>query len=444
MAITAGGVGSGLDVEGIVSQLMYLERAPVFKLEAQNKTFETELSAYGKLKSAFSSFESAMDGLGSLDKFTIYSSTSSDTDVLTASTTSNAAQGVFNVDITRLAQNHKLGSSQTDEADTFSGNLAVTVDGNTLTVDTTGLTLSQIRDAINSDADNPGLTASIINVGSGGQRLTLTADDSGQAASISVDETAVNNVTQAITGSALGLSTINTDENGALITTAELDAQFSVDGYAVTSSSNAVSDVIDGITFNLKSTGSSTLTLGRDDEAITESVNSFVDAYNDLWKTLSTLEKGDLAGDSSIRSLRNTLRNVFTQAPTGLTGSYTALIQVGVNSDARTGELSLDAEDLKAAMANDFSGVAELFADNDQGVAYRLKDLANQLQDPGNVIDSRQEGLRSRIRYNEDQVLSWDARLELKEKAMRAKFASLDALIGSLQSTSAFLASNLG
>jgi flagellar hook-associated protein 2 len=90
MAITAGGVGSGLDVNGIVSQLMALERLPVVKLENQGREYESQLSAYGRLRSSLTSFQSAMEGLGSLDKFKIFSASSSDDGVLTATADSNA------------------------------------------------------------------------------------------------------------------------------------------------------------------------------------------------------------------------------------------------------------------------------------------------------------------------------------------------------------------
>ncbi len=109
MAITAGGVGSGLDVNGIVTQLMALERRPVNLLEAKGREYESQLSAYGRLRSAMSTFQSAMEGLGSLDKFKAFSAVSSDEDILTATTTSDAAKGTYDIDISRLAQRHKDG-----------------------------------------------------------------------------------------------------------------------------------------------------------------------------------------------------------------------------------------------------------------------------------------------------------------------------------------------
>ena len=120
--------------------------------------------------------------------------------------------------------------------------------------------------------------------------------------------------------------------------------------------------------------------------------------------------------------------------------SYSSLVQIGLNSDSRTGELSLDADDLETALDTDFQSVAELFAHDDQGFAYRLAEIADTLLDNNGVVKTREEGIRSRIDDAEDDILSLEARLEYKETALRAKYASLDSLIGSMQSTMSFVA----
>ena len=111
---------------------------------------------------------------------------------------------------------------------------------------------------------------------------------------------------------------------------------------------------------------------------------------------------------------------------------------------AKTGDISLDASRLSDALEEDFQSVAELFANDDQGFAFRLAAFADSLLDNDNVIDAREDGIRTSIDTNENQILSWESRLELKEASLRAQFAALDSLVGSLQSTSVFLAQNLG
>ena len=118
-------------------------------------------------------------------------------------------------------------------------------------------------------------------------------------------------------------------------------------------------------------------------------------------------------------------------------------MNVGLDSDARTGILSLNTSTLEDALNADFQSVAELFAHDNQGFAFRLAELADKLLQEDNIVDTREDGLRDRIRDNDNKILSWEARLELKEAALRSRFAALDSLIGSLQSTSSFLSSQL-
>jgi flagellar hook-associated protein 2 len=160
MAITAAGVGSGLDIENIVSQLMSLERRPLVALQQKTRAAESEISALGTFKSQLSTFQDAMEELSSLDEFRKFASSSTDEDVLTATADGDAAAGNFSVEITRLAQNNRYASQEFASGATVGGGasdgLTLTVDGESVTIDlSTAQTPSQIRDAINNADDNP-------------------------------------------------------------------------------------------------------------------------------------------------------------------------------------------------------------------------------------------------------------------------------------------------
>jgi len=444
MAITAAGVGSGLDIEGIVSQLVSLERRPLTALEQRESQYKSELSSFGRLKSSVSAFQDAMKELSSQDKFRVFLPQSSDEDVLTASADGSAAAGTYAVQVDRLAQNHKLGSDEVADTATFGGTagdtLDLTVGTDTLSVDlSSAKTLSEIRDAINDDANNPGVSATILNTGTGLQRLILTADESGYEQRVQLSYGG------SIGAGTLNLATANKDNGGAAIADlTQLDASFSIDGYALTSASNKAAGVIDGLTLELKQTGSSNLTLSRDTDKIKESAESFVKAYNDLQKTFTNLRNGDLKGDSTVLSIQRQLRGAINTEPTGLTGSYTALFSVGISTNAKTGELEFDASDFEAALDADFSGVADLFANDDQGYAFRFESLADSLLDSEGLIDTREDGLNDRIKNNQSEQLKMEYRLELREKALRSQYAALDSLVGRLNSTSQFLFQQLG
>ncbi len=438
MAITAAGVGSGLDIESIVTQLMALERQPLVAKQRQESATNAQLSSYGKIKSAISSFQDAMQELSTADKFKVFSAASSDEDVVSAETSSAAAAGVYSLTVNRIAQNHKLGSNEFAEAATVGGTagdqLTLTVGSDSVDIDlSTAKTLGEIRDAINSATDNPGVTATILNTGGGNQRLILTADESGY-----------ENRVQLAYGGSLNATTFNfatTNQSGgaAMVDLTELDASFNLDGFDLTSASNSVSEVMDGITFNLKQTGSVNLQVERDNEAIEESVKSFVDAYNAVLDEVNKQYQGNLSGDASLRSIRNRMRDVLNVQPVGLEGSFTALSQVGIKTDAFSGRLELDSSDLSDALDADFAGVAELFSNDDQGYAFRYDALAEAFLDNDGLISSREDTLNDRIRDLQDDQANIERRLDLKEKSLRSQYAALDSLIGSLQSSSAFL-----
>jgi flagellar hook-associated protein 2 len=458
MGITAAGVGSGLDIESIVTQLMQLERRPLDALKERQTEYREELSAYGRLKSAVSAFQDSMEELGSLDKFNVYTSSSSDEEVAGISADSSAASGTFALEVTRLAQHHKMASGEFSSSDTFGGtagdSLSIQVGsdpGDTLSVNlTTARTLSQIRDAINEDENNPGVTATILNTGGGMQRLVITADESGSEQQLQVSYG--GSLTAADFGDGNpdtgagndGFETINRDSAGiTLADLGQLDAAFTVDGFDVTSTSNTVKGVMDGVDFELKSTGSSLIQVERDIDAIKDTVEGFVEAYNSLQGSIANLQKGDLSGDSAPRSLQALMRGVLNTAPVGILSQFNALSQVGITTGER-GTLRLDVTDLEDALDTDFAGLAQLFANDDQGFAFRFAEMAGQVLASDGLIDSRQDGINKSIRRLEDKQLSMEAQLELKEQHMRSQYAALDGLVGSLQATGNFLYQQLG
>jgi flagellar hook-associated protein 2 len=443
MAITAAGVGSGIDIENIVSQLMSLERRPLVALQRRVTSTESEISALGSFKSQVSTFRDAMQELSTLEAFRKFSASSTDEGVVAVSADSEAAAGNFSLEVTRLAQNSRYGSKEFDSGATVGGGagdaLVLTVDGEPLSVDlSSAKTVEEIRDAINSASNNPGVTATVLNVGDGKQRLLVTADESGYDKRVDISYGGT------LTPAAFDFTLSNKDNTGATLgDLTELDAAFSIDGYALTSASNNVTDAIDGIKLQLKDTGSAVIDLSRDDAAIAESAKQFVEAYNTLLDNADKLANGNNDAAVLARSVRNSLRNTLNQSSGEIGGTFTALSQVGIKTNATSGELEFDSDEFEAALANDFTSVAQLFANDDRGVAFRFDALAERMVDDEGLIELRVDSLNSRKRGLEDDERSMEARLELTERAMRAQYAALDSLVGRLQSTSNFLMQNL-
>ncbi len=434
--ISSPGIGSGLDVQSIVRQLMSLERRPLQAMQTSLSTLDTQLSAYGRFRSALSTFQSALSDLKSIDAFQIYSATSTDADAITAVANSSAAVGSLDVQVNRLAQNHKQGSlAQPDTGTTAIGGagdqMTITVDGNPVTFDVGGMTLSQIRDAIN-DGD-AGVTATIVSETATSHRLVLTSIESGAAQAMDLAFTGS-------LGTELGMTTINN-----VATLAELDSEIIVDNvYTITRGSNSINDAIGGLTLNLKAPTASaeTLTIARDTEEVTASVQSFVDAYNELRTTMKALGDKELKSDSTLRSIDSSLRSVLNTVPTGLTGSFNYLSQIGVTIQ-RDGTMQLDSSDLEDAIASDFTGLAEVFAHDNQGYLFRLDARISTILQADGLIDGREDGINANKKTLNSRIENLEYRLSLVETRYLSQFNSLDTMLSQLQSTSAFLTQQL-
>lgn len=437
--LTALGVGSGLDINGIVSSLMAVERQPLNELSDRKKDYQAQLSAVGRLKSALSTFQSAMDGLGSFDKFKVFSASSANESVFTASASAAAAPGVYSIVVTQIAQAHKMASGLTGIANESTsigatGTLRISVGANSFSVvvDGTNNTLAGIRDAINGASANTGVTATVLNVsnGTGGteSRLVLTSNNTGTANQLSVSDVSGN------VAAVLNMATITGKD--------ARDAVLTVDNFNVTSGSNNVTGVIQGVTLNLVAAGTSTLTIAHDTAAVKVSVEEFVSTYNSLRATISDLKAGDLKGDNTLLSVQSLLRNELNTEPTGLTTTLTTLSEIGIKTE-RNGDLSLNASELEAALANDYDGVAQLMADDNQGYAFRLEALADEMLKIDGLIDSRTKGINARVDTLDGRIDNMEYRLTLIEARYRSQFTALDAMLTQMQSTSNYLSQQL-
>ncbi|MDB5904585.1 MAG: flagellar hook protein FliD [Betaproteobacteria bacterium] len=357
MATSVSGL-SNLDVNSIVSQLMTVERQPIALLDKKESSLQTKVSAYGALKGALSVFQGTMTALQSTSRFTSSSVSVTDTTVLRAAAGASAAPGSFDVEVTKTATSQvmKSGGVVSDTATGSTGTIAIQVGTGsikTVTIDSSNNTLRGMRDAINGA--EAGVQASIVNDGSA-YRLVLTANDTGTANTISVTNgLAAGELKDALTG----LTQARAAQN----------AEFTVNGVAVSSASNTVTTAIAGATINLGKAGTSKITIARDTAQAQAAVQSFVKGYNDLQATITSLTKFDAAtkkagvlnGDSGTASLATAARGMMGEALTGLSGDYRQLSDIGV-AFQKDGTLALDTAKLGTALKASAKDVAALFA----------------------------------------------------------------------------------
>jgi flagellar hook-associated protein 2 len=438
--ISVPGIGSGLDVNSIVSQLMALEQRPLQSVQQRTVEISTQISAYGTLKSAISNLDSAMANLDDVERFKVFRVTQSDAKPLSATATSAAAPGVYKLEVQRLAENSRMAATNaiadtSTKLGTAGDTLSLTVGSKSFTVAAGDKTLAEVRDAINSASDNAGVTASIVR-DNAGSRLLLSANKTGSEGFI----------TTSYTGGAdpFGFATSNTDrDSSGGVTAADLDAQLRIeDNYTLNSSSNVLSDVIEGVTLTLKEAGSTTVTVARDTSAVQNSIQVFAKAYNDMVATIDSLKSQALNDDRSLlSSITSRMRGVLN-APTSLSGSFTRPFELGISTQ-KSGQLSVNATTLGKALETDFDGVAKMFSDSEGGLAVRMKALAKDLLGVGGLVDGRTQSLGRQSRELETRGISIQRRLQVKEQALLAQFSSLESTIVQLQSTGNALTSSL-
>ena len=388
--ISSMGAGSGLDLASIVTNIVTAQRQPTENLlNFKESTLQTKLSAYGTLKSELSSFQESLAGLTTVGAFQAITASSSDTDVLTIEAEATAATGSYDVNVSSLAQANTLTSTTftnrtdvvgtgtltfkfgttdydaaTDTYNSFTQNASQATQ--TVTIDSSNNTLEGIRDAIN-DADI-GVIASVINNGSGYQLAFVSAQTGADnSIQITVSDSGDGNDTDT-----LGLSALAFNDSATNLTQAAagVDAALTINGISITSSSNTISEAVEGATLTLQSTGASKVSISQNQSSAKNSVKAFVDAYNSLMDTVDQLssynaeteEAAVLLGDATLRSITSNMRNILTDAVSGIGGKYNTLASIGIKTDSTNGKLLLDDTVLQEALDNDFDSVAKLFA----------------------------------------------------------------------------------
>lgn len=464
--ITSTGLGSGLDIETLVTKLMSIEQQPITQLQTREKKETAKLSALGQLKSALSNLQSAAQALDTRTEFASMSASVADAGVATASASASAHAGSYNIEVSRLADAQKvvtngfasltsavtaqslpqtltleIGTTTFDASGNPTGFTADSTKTKTITLDSSTNTLQGLRDAINGA--NAGVSASIVNDGSGTPyRLVLTSSTTGTASTFKLS----------------GLGDLSYDPGtgtGSNITNIQnaADAQFKVDGIAITKQGNVVTDVIEGVTLKLAKTnqGAPTkLTVTSDSAAVETKVSSFVKAYNDLLSQIKSLTSynaetnvaATLNGDSTVRSIKAQLNNIVTS--TVGSGSLTRLSEVGITF-TRDGALDLDSSKLQAALSDPAKDVAGLFVKGsaNPGVASKIDAAISAMLDTGGLLAGRTEGINAGIKNIDKRIEALQSRMTAIEARYRAQFTALDSTISSLNNTSSYLTQQL-
>lgn len=438
------GIGSGLDIGSIVSQLVTADTAgDNSRIARETSQVGTQISAIGQLKGALSSFQTALNGINTPSAFQAKAASSADNTVYTASADGTAAAGSYQVEVTNLAQSNQILSKPYAAGSSTvvgTGDLTLSLGSSNFVVkiDSNNDTLAGIRDAINSASDNPGVSATIVN-GASGAQLVLTSTKTGAANTIAVN-----------TDSASGLSSLiynpTTTGNYTLLQAA-LDSNITVAGVVHSSASNTVTDAIDGVTINLVAAKPGTkvlLNISDDTGSVIDQVQNFVSAYNTLKGVLTTLGSynsdsqtaGPLLGDSLETNIESQLSRGLT-SPVAGGGAYNSLASLGITTN-QDGTLSLDQTKLKTALNTNFNAVSAVFS-SATGVATQLSSfVSDQLSSTGGIA-TRNSTLTQQQKDIADEQTAVTARALQLQTLYQAQFSAMDTLLAQMQQTSSFI-----
>lgn len=371
MPITATGIGSGLDVESLVSQLVSADITPAAtRLSIKEARFQAEISAFGTLKSAVAAFQGSISSVNSVATYQSKAASTTLSDKIQVSASSSASNGEYNVTVSALAEAQSLVANATfsDLSDTVgSGTLTLSSGGSdtSIVIDPTNNTLAGVAQAIN-ESGGPA-TAAVIYDGTY-YRLTLVANSSGTSNAITVTVDDADGA-DADSSNLSRLATANLTETNAAV-----DAALKINGLDITSATNSVSTAIDGVTLTLKAVTDAgelaKISVSDNTNAITSAVSGFVDGYNELVTTLEGLSAYDsdtqvasaLTGDSTLRSILRSIRSTMNEEIVNVVSRSNSLVDLGITTDSN-GKLQQDADALNAAIASNPMDVATVFAD---------------------------------------------------------------------------------
>lgn len=446
--LSSPGIGSGLDVNGLVTQLVAAERTPQQqRIERRDARFGAQISALATLKGALSALQGSLAPLGSQSDFRANRATSSDTERFTATASASASPGSYGIEVVRLATAYKIASAPfvsgaSSVVGTGTLTLTVGTESFDVVVDDTSSTLAGVRDAINGAADNTGVRATLIAT-DGGSRLILTSSDMGAAKAIRVTQS----------GGDGGLAQLVYDPpnpSGLTELQAAQDALVRIDGFDRSSASNTVEGAIDGVALTLLEAAPGTV-LEVDVEAdvtlVTERVKKFVTDCNALTSAISMLrrfdpatrEAGPLLGDAMLRGIESTLRTTISSEVAA--EPYTSLASLGITTKS-DGTLQLDQAKLTAALAADFDAVSRVFSST-EGVAAKLDARLGEWLAADAPLALRSGRLQDQRKGLVQERERLDRRMDAIEARYRAQFSALDTLLSGLQSTSTYLTQQL-
>ncbi|WP_113632553.1 flagellar filament capping protein FliD [Pectobacterium peruviense] len=455
-SISSLGVGSGLDLAGLLTQLRTAENQRLTPITTQQSSYKAQLTGVSALKSSLDRLNTATNTLaksqsfgvvtGSIDGIT-NTKVSSTNKAFTATTNSKAVAGSYSIEVQQLAQAHSITSSAKTSATTAlsSADSSLTIaqaDGKSLTVDIKGgeTSLNDVRDAINKA--NGGVSASVVKAKDNEYYLMLTARNSGEKGEITLTDG----------GNVLGSTTEKVAAQNAVII---------ANGITIERQSNTIDDAFEGVSLTLQAKTEAskpeTLTVDQDITGMKDAIKAWVDAYNGLQDTIASQTKytavkkgedqsstnGALIGDSTVRGIQNKLKGQLTTVQSD-NGQFNILADLGIKQNFKTGKLEIDNTVLDKALKEEPGKVQAFFVgDNDKtGFATQTRGYLKELLDTvDGTIKTKEDSINQTIKSLDTQSQRIKDGIEETIARYQKQFTDLDKAMSQMSSTAASLTS---
>lgn len=442
---TISGPGSGYDTQAIVKALVGAEQAPKQQqITNEQKTATVQLSAVGSIKTALEAYQAAITKLNNPSAFNGLAASSSEEKNAKVTLGDGASSGKYVLVVDNLATASKVTTAVNAEG--ASGKANTTDEDQTLTINQSGksydvvipggATLQQVRESINTQLSSQGISANVLS-DSNGARLVLTSTNMGEGTDITL-----SGDSQLASGYDKGAAPTN--------------AKYSIDGIAMSSSSNKITSAISGVTLELLDTievkKPTTITVASNTDTLKTSVQSFVSAYNTLMTAINTQTKvtatgdastttaGALTGDASMRQLVNSLRSELVSGSGA--GTMTSLAQMGITTDQKTGLLSLDDKAWDKAVVKGAGDIAKLFT-GDTGLITRMNKATNSYVGSTGTLANRATDLNNKLTDLTKETADLTRRMDALQKSLTAKYTAMDTMIAQINASSSSILTTL-
>ena len=472
-SISSAGIGSGLDVESIISKLMAVEKQPLTRLTTAASNLDTKISAFGTIKSQFSSLQDIATKLSSAAAWNAKTAASSNSAALTASISDSvlASPTTFSVEVQQLAKAQSVASASLPTG-TSAGTGTITLQLGKWTAGSFGAAAgsSPVSIEIGAGEDSVGAIAAKINAADAGVVATVVTDTTGQRLLVRSKTTGESTgfrlqVADADGGNAddAGLSRFAFDPAegsfgmaGAAQASARQygqNALATLNGISIVSESNTLAGTVPGLSMTISqlTTAPVEVSVGVDNTAITKLASDFVTAYNATNAMLNEATKYDpstkkanlLQGDSTTISLQNALRRMLGSKTDG--GAFGTLADIGIKlTKTNDGSIALDSAKFATAL-NKPADLEKLFTaatgdEGTKGFGLKLKSLMDTILGAGGAIDSKTESLNLQKKRNAKDQDTANDRLSNTEARLRKQYSALDAQMASFTALSDYVA----